>query len=276
MSKISDYQKQVHSKNAEATTKADQQSVSEFALELRKETDTLLLQLQHAGIAKVSGSDTLTNADKAALLSYLQSQHCSKEPRKKITVSIESEEQVLMRRAVKKENGAEFEALRHFAATVLFGNPVDPTFQKVVNLILAKAVFIGALPLERLGRPKGDEGDSIGLEAAHRYWGLIDSGVGYDQAVATLGEEFHKSERHLMRLISTHKRAIGDTPEIRAKNRIQNEMLLRLGPVNLDHYVKVFEPNMQVPELDLDDCLEHLEKLISELAADVKPLTRKI
>ncbi|MBK7052455.1 MAG: translation initiation factor IF-2 [Rhodoferax sp.] len=50
-------------------------TVAEFASELKKPTDTLLEQLKSAGVAKSAASDTLTDADKQQLLSYLQSSH---------------------------------------------------------------------------------------------------------------------------------------------------------------------------------------------------------
>ncbi len=50
-------------------------TVAEFASELKKPTDTLLEQLKSAGVAKSAASDTLTDADKQHLLSYLQSSH---------------------------------------------------------------------------------------------------------------------------------------------------------------------------------------------------------
>ena len=62
-------------------------TVSEFASELKKSTDTLLEQLKAAGVAKASASDALTDADKQKLLSYLQASHGTVSgERKKITL----------------------------------------------------------------------------------------------------------------------------------------------------------------------------------------------
>ncbi len=62
-------------------------TVAEFANELKKSTDTLLEQLKSAGVAKSAAADTLTDADKHKLLSYLQSSHGTAAPeRKKITL----------------------------------------------------------------------------------------------------------------------------------------------------------------------------------------------
>ncbi|MGA8513524.1 MAG: translation initiation factor IF-2 [Burkholderiaceae bacterium] len=62
-------------------------TVSEFANELKKPTDTLLEQLKSAGVPKASPSDALTDADKQKLLSYLQISHgTASAERKKITL----------------------------------------------------------------------------------------------------------------------------------------------------------------------------------------------
>jgi translation initiation factor IF-2 len=62
-------------------------TVAEFANELKKNADALLDQLRSAGVAKTSQSDTLTDADKQKLLSYLQASHGTvTADRKKITL----------------------------------------------------------------------------------------------------------------------------------------------------------------------------------------------
>ncbi len=62
-------------------------TVAEFAIELKKSTDTLLDQLKSAGVAKSAASDKLTEADKQHLLSYLQTSHgTASAERKKITL----------------------------------------------------------------------------------------------------------------------------------------------------------------------------------------------
>ena len=62
-------------------------TVAEFAIELKKPTDTLLEQLKSAGVAKSAASDKLTEADKQHLLSYLQASHGTASlERKKITL----------------------------------------------------------------------------------------------------------------------------------------------------------------------------------------------
>ena len=62
-------------------------TVAEFASELKKSTDTVLEQLRSAGVAKSNPSDTLTEADKQKLLTYLQTSHGTVTgERKKITL----------------------------------------------------------------------------------------------------------------------------------------------------------------------------------------------
>ena len=62
-------------------------TVAEFANELKKSADVLLDQLRSAGVAKSAVSDTLNDADKQKLLSYLQASHGTVAgDRKKITL----------------------------------------------------------------------------------------------------------------------------------------------------------------------------------------------
>ena len=62
-------------------------TVAEFATELKKSTNTLLEQLQSAGVAKLAANDALTDADKHKLLGFLQTSHgTASADRKKITL----------------------------------------------------------------------------------------------------------------------------------------------------------------------------------------------
>jgi translation initiation factor IF-2 len=62
-------------------------TVAQFASELKKSTETLLEQLQSAGVAKSAASDALSDADKQKLLSFLQTSHgTASAERKKITL----------------------------------------------------------------------------------------------------------------------------------------------------------------------------------------------
>ncbi|MBS0507914.1 MAG: translation initiation factor IF-2, partial [Proteobacteria bacterium] len=61
-------------------------TVAEFAAELKKSPETLLDQLQSAGVDKSSSADVLNEADKQKLLAYLQASHGTGGDRKKITL----------------------------------------------------------------------------------------------------------------------------------------------------------------------------------------------
>ena len=62
-------------------------TVAEFAAELNKSTANLIEQLSSAGVAKAQAGDTLSEADKQKLLSYLQASHgTAPGERKKITL----------------------------------------------------------------------------------------------------------------------------------------------------------------------------------------------
>ncbi|KAF1019582.1 MAG: Translation initiation factor IF-2 [Paracidovorax wautersii] len=63
-------------------------TVAEFAAELKKPTETILEQLNSAGVAKASPKDPLSDSDKQKLLSYLQASHGSAGgERRKITLT---------------------------------------------------------------------------------------------------------------------------------------------------------------------------------------------
>lgn len=250
----------------------------DFAKELRKPPEVLLEQLRDAGIAKKSASAKLTQSDKSALLRYLQNQHATSGRRKKITVVIDSEERKLARRVASQENGAESEALKWFARLVVFGSPIDPLFQDLVNLILAKAVIVGALPMDKRGRPKREALESIGLEVAHRYWELMDAGAGYPETVEMLAQAFSKSERHIMRLVAKHKGSVGETPEIRQARRQWQQAMDDMYGDNPESMGDLFRHMGPIPlvELSFDEGLLRLEERITQLAARSVPLTKKI
>ena len=50
-------------------------TVSDFAAELKQTPEKLLEQLASAGVAKTSPKDTITEADKQTLLAHMQSAH---------------------------------------------------------------------------------------------------------------------------------------------------------------------------------------------------------
>lgn len=273
MSKISEYQKALRLKEAES----ESQTVSEFAAELGKSTAVLLEQLKAAGITK-QGADLLTVGEKHELLKHLQNSQGSQKTRKKLTITIDPEWKKLIHGVAAQENGAEFASLEYLLCVVLSGKSVEPEFQQLINLIIAKAVIYGALPLQKLGRPKREELDSIGHEAAVRYWEMIDSGRSYELAVKAVSAEFHKSERHIMRLIAPHKKAIGETLEQRNIKRSYWQIMRELDPTNssIDRFLSFFEPKIPTPDFTNHDYVDHLDELIQQLADKAKPLTKKI
>jgi hypothetical protein len=279
MSKISDYQKALREKENEDKDKDKSQTVGDFAVELAKKPSDLLKQLKKAGVQKTKATELLTWEEKSQLLKYLQGLSRIKVPRKKISIKLDPETKKLIRRVAGQENGAEFDALKYLLSAVVVGENIDPDFQKLINVIVAKSVLVGALPMQKLGRPKVEKLDAIGLQAASRYWEMIDSGVSYDEAVQKLSSEFHKSERHIMRLIAPHKKTVGETPEKRVTHRSWNNMMREFymsHPNSPNSFAKMFEPKIPVPDFTDDDCMEHLEEMILELATRAQPLTKMI
>ena len=276
MSKISDYQKALREKEKEDEDKGKSQTVGDFAVELAKKPSDLLKQLKKVGVQKTKASELLTWEEKSQFLKYLQGLNRIKVPRKKISIKLDPETKKLIRRVAGQENGAEFDALKYLLGAVVVGENIDPDFQKLINVIVAKSVLVGALPMQKLGRPKVEKLDAIGLQAASRYWEMIDSGVSYDEAVQKLSSEFHKSERHIMRLIAPHKKTVGETSEDRRENRERNYLLQPINPNLFNQYKKLFEPKIPVPNFTDDDYFEHLDELVEELASRVQPLTKKI
>ncbi|MBA3032227.1 MAG: translation initiation factor IF-2 [Gammaproteobacteria bacterium] len=62
-------------------------SVSQFAAELKMPPAALIEQLAKAGVAKKTGSDTLTEQDKTRLLEFLRKSHGEASPKAKITLT---------------------------------------------------------------------------------------------------------------------------------------------------------------------------------------------
>ena len=70
-------------------------TVAEFANELKKSPETLLVQLQAAGVSKRAITDVLTEADKQKLLSHLKAAHGQEsEGKKKITLTTKSTSEI--------------------------------------------------------------------------------------------------------------------------------------------------------------------------------------
>ena len=224
MSKIADYFLQQEKERVKQQEQRDKQTVADFAKELNKTPDTLISQLRDAGVQKNSEIDRITEADKQALLKFLQRKHGAKTSRKKITLKkatgpFESEEDRRLKAVADQANGAEWECLEYFVGEVIVGHMIDSDLQRVINLIIAKSFICGALPIKKLSRPKSQEIDNIGKEISQEYWDLRDRGTSYSEAAGQLADKFHKDERHVMRFVEKHKKSVGLTFEDRQRNR---------------------------------------------------------
>ena len=73
----------------------EKSTVEKFANELNLPIDLLLKQLESAGIKKTSGAEELLEADKSALLNYLQIEHgASNTNKNKITLTRKQNTQI--------------------------------------------------------------------------------------------------------------------------------------------------------------------------------------
>jgi translation initiation factor IF-2 len=88
-------------------------TVSEFANELKKSTDTLLEQLKSAGVPKASASDALTDGDKQKLLAYLQTSHgTATGERKKISLTKKTTSEIKQADATGKARTIEVKTIK--------------------------------------------------------------------------------------------------------------------------------------------------------------------
>jgi len=273
MSKISKYIQAVrdHLKNAEEERQRqrERETVADFAIELRKPIQTLLDQLKAAGIEKVQG-DRISESDKQALLRYLQNLHRPpQEKRKRITVRPAlSEAEKLWAAVAKDENGAAWEALDYFAEQVIWDQPTKSELQRLVNLIVAKSVLEGTLPNMKRGRPKSDDTEKVSREVAQTYWDMRDAGKSYAETVAWISEQIHKDERHVMRLVESQKKWVGETLEARERERKWQSLMRRI-PINregassyFDELLPKFPEELQHPNFEFEDYIDHLEEMI--------------
>ena len=269
MSKISAYIQSVQQHFKETSEKT--QTVAEFAEELRKPVNILLEQLQSAGLSK-SKNDIMLESDKQTLLEYLQKSHSSEKfERKKITLTRGPSEAVKMWRAVaENKNGSAWEVLENFSLKIIYGQPIDPDLQRLVNLIIAKSFLEGALPNMRRGRPKSDDVEEMSMEVAQMYWDLRDGGKSYADAVEIIANQIYKDERHIMRMVEANTSNVGHTLEDRERKR-QWRSLMREMRKNGNSLPSIYEkfinpdlpPELTNIEFDTSDYIDHLDELIS-------------
>ena len=264
MSKIADY---IERRERER----ENQTIADFAQELRKFPDALLIQLQEAGVQKNSPTDRLTEADKQKLLQFLRSKQQPKEGKKiilkKSSTACESETDLLLKAMLEEKNGAEWGVLNHFTGLVIAGAKIDSNLQAAVNLIVAQIVICEALPAKKLGRPKNQQTEDMGLEVAKTYWDMRDKGESYSNAVSQLMDDFHKDERHIMRLVKTHEKSVGEDFQAREKKREFEKTLQQLaGAISLtekigDPFSFLYEPHL--PEFTIEDYMEYLDERVT-------------
>lgn len=133
-------------------------------------------------------------------------------------IHIPSLEERALKALSTNENGADYHILEILMGSVLQGREIDPDFQKVANAIVAQSILCDGLPPKKRGRPK-DGSENIGISVAAQYYEMIDAGVGYANAVEKIAADFHKDERHIMRIVKANKHWIGETKERRDSNR---------------------------------------------------------
>ena len=159
-----------------------------------------------------------------------------------------------------QENGAELAALECLANAVLSGNIINAAFQAAVNAIVAKAVISGKLPPKKKGRPETFENVVAGVNVASRYYELRDGGANFDDSVAQVSSEFHKSDRQIMRLVEDNKHVVGGTVEERKKRRDRDKGMAGIGlrdgesvtPEQMAALVRLFDfsSNFSIDEIE--------------------------
>ncbi|MFY7913206.1 MAG: hypothetical protein ACOVPA_00870 [Rubrivivax sp.] len=261
MTKISDYLAQLRRMDEQrrATT------VAEFAAELDRPVDTLLSQFRAAGVSLEGVDSSVSEGDKQALLSHLRGTHTPTEGGRK-RIRIETRAERSYRAVAGAENGAEWDVLQEFASEVVWEQPIDPLLQRLVNLIVAKAVLVGSLPPARRGRPVAEDAQQFGRDLAEDFWAMRDSGVPYKDAIGELSARHHKDERHLSRIIKEHTRWVGETRDKRDRQRQMwswiAEVLAKHGPNPYRNSLMAAIETPPLPELSLDDYLDHLSELL--------------
>ena len=119
MSKVSDFIAAYREQQ-----KPKDQTVAEYAEELKKPIDSFMQQLAEAGIQKKSSDEILTDEDKSQLLTHLRTAHRPRGRRASRTITIDHEINKFLRTVAAQDNGAEWELLERFAADVVWGNSI--------------------------------------------------------------------------------------------------------------------------------------------------------
>ena len=271
MGKIADYLEQRRQEKS--------QTVATFAKELNKTAEALIGLLLEAGVKKACETEQITEADKKTLLRHLQKTHrADRRSRKKITISRgkESQAQQLMKAVSAQVNGAEWESLQYLMEQVIGGHAIDPSFQVVVNLIVAKSFARQSLPVKKLGRPKSQETDDLAREVAQAYWDFLDGGKSYSAAVQLLAGKFHKDERQIMRYVEKYKKHVGLTFKDREIKRDWVAMMYSMHELRSESQPGIYlrsSPETIKPalELELDDFIEYFDEQIVKTVQSLNP-----
>lgn len=113
-------------------------NVAQFAAELNMPAESLLSQLRNAGVEKKSVNDSLTNADKDKLLSYLQRSHDkSPQEKKKISLTRKETSEIKQADATGKSRTIQVEVRkkRTFKREELTAAPKPPVSKAPVQII---------------------------------------------------------------------------------------------------------------------------------------------
>lgn len=240
MTKISEYLELVRKSEDQRTAT----TVAEFADNLGKPVDSLLSQFRAAGVSVESADSSVSEEDKEGLLSYLRRVHApAKSSRKRIRIQTWAERSY--EAVAADSNGAEWDVLCKFASAVVWEHPIDPLAQRLVNLIVAKAVLVGSLPPARRGRPVAESAQEFGRNLAEEFFAMRDNGVPYKDAIGELSARHHKDERHLGRTIKEHTEWVGKTRIERDRRRqwwsLMAEMNAKHGPNQLNRLMAATE-----------------------------------
>lgn len=253
-------------------------TVTQFAEELGKDVGIVLEQFSEAGIVFSGPDDEVLSTHRQKLLDWLKVKHRSRSKKKiEIRRNLDFSPYGCAWRAVAGgENGAEWDCLNEFAGAVILGADIHPHQQRLINLIVAKAVIQGALPLKRVGRPKESRTDDLAMAVSTEYWELLDSGRTSVEAVECLAAKFHKTERQIFRYIEANKPSFGDTKEARDQKRELFKLMASFGDLGSDPLASMSA--MSLPDLSSltgEDYLDHLDEVIAKEVGrfpDVKDL----
>jgi translation initiation factor IF-2 len=125
-------------------------TVSEFAAELKKSTETLLQQLQAAGLAKHSPQDNLSDSDKQRLLAHLQASHGTQGgvDRKKITLVKKSTSEIKQADGMGRARTIQVE-VRRKRTFIKRDDPSDVPAEEAVEVPFDAEAEAAALAAER-------------------------------------------------------------------------------------------------------------------------------